>query len=207
MSNTANTAGAAHAAVAAAMGITEMGPPASALPRPPGSLRIRLTTTLPAPAAWVAQELQTTALFRHITAPLLRFAPVHGPWPLHWPTGDTELRFALFGLLPMGRQTARISAHACDGIPGAWPLLRDNGTGQLMRVWDHRITVHSLPGTHGTPERTCYTDEVFVRARYLPWVMTPLSAAFAWLFYRHRQRRWQKLARSHASAQGPGAAT
>lgn len=193
-----------QAAVAAAMGIAEMGPPASALPRPPGSVRIQLTTTLPAPAEWVANELQTTALFRYITAPLLQFATVHGPWPTRWPQGDTELRFALFGLVPMGRQTARISVHPCDSIPGAWPLLRDNGTGQLMRVWDHRITVHSLPGA---PERTCYTDEVYVRARHLPWLMTPLSAAFAWVFYRHRQRRWLQLARRHASAQGPGAGT
>lgn len=191
-----------RAAVTTALDITEMGPPASALPRPPGSVRICFATTLPAPAEWVATQLQTTALFRYITAPLLQFATVHGPWPAHWPLGDTELRFSLFGLLPMGRQTARISVHPCDGIPGAWPLLRDNGTGQLMRVWDHRITVHSLPGA---PERTCYTDEVFVRARHLPWVMTPLSAMFAWVFYRHRQRRWLQLARSHASPQGPGA--
>lgn len=195
-----------QAAVAAALGTAEMGPPASTLQRPPGSLRVCLTTTLPAPADWVAAQLQTTALFRHITAPLLRFGTMQGPWPAHWPLGDTELRFALFGLVPMGRQTARISVHACDGIPRAWPLLRDNGTGQLMRAWDHRITVHSLPGTPGTPERTCYTDEVFVRARHLPWLMTPLSAAFAWVFYLHRQRRWRQLARGHAHAQGRGAA-
>ena len=43
------------------------------------------------------------------------------------------------------------------------------------------VVFTSLPGT---PERTCYTDEVFVRARYLPWLMTPVSAAFAWVFYR-----------------------
>ena len=202
MSNNAHTAEAPHAAVAAALGITGMGPPASALPRPQGSVCIRLTTTLPAPVEWVTTELQTTALFRYITAPLLHFAPVHGPWPANWPQGDTELRLSLFGLVPMGRQTARISLHPCDSIPGAWPLLRDNGTGQLMRVWDHRITLHPLPGAPGS---TCYTDEVFVRARYLPWVMTPLSAMFAWAFYRHRQRRWLKLALRQPSAQGPGA--
>jgi hypothetical protein len=178
------------AAVAAAVGAGTLGPPASTLPRPPGTMRICLTTRLPAPAGWVAAQLQTTAVFRHITAPLLRFTPVHGPWAAHWPLGATELRFALFGLLPLGRQTARISVHTPD-IPGAWPVLRDNGSGQLMRTWDHRITVHSLPGA---PGHTCYTDEVFVRARYLPWVMTPLSAAFAWMFYQHRQRRWVQWA-------------
>ena len=36
-------------------------------------------------------------------------------------------------------------------------------------------------------------------ARYLPWLMTPLSAAFAQLFYRHRQRRWRQLAARHAA--------
>ena len=36
-------------------------------------------------------------------------------------------------------------------------------------------------------------------ARHLPWLMTPLSAAFAQVFYRHRQRRWRQLAARHAA--------
>ena len=165
--------------------------------RPSGTRRVRFSVTLPAPAEWVAAQLQSTAVFRHITAPLLRFAPSRGPWPAHWAPGALELRLSLFGLLPLGRQTAQISVS-----PGAaesdWPRLRDNGHGQLMRRWDHRITLQSLPD--GT---TRYTDEVVLQARHLPWLMTPLSAAFAQLFYRHRQRRWRQLAQQHTNGHGP----
>jgi hypothetical protein len=38
-----------------------------------------------------------------------------------------------------------------------------------------------------------------VIARHLPWLMTPLSALFAQVFYRHRQRRWRQLAAQHAA--------
>ena len=151
-------------------------------------MRIRLSTPLAAPPEWVAAQLQSTAVFRHITAPLLRFKPAGGaPWPDTWAPGELTLRMWLLGLLPMGRQDVRISIeHAPAGTP--WPTLRDNGEGTLMRQWDHRITLHPLPGGH-----TLYTDDILVRARYLPWLMTPLCAAFAHVFYRHRQRRWRAL--------------
>lgn len=158
---------------------------------------VRLSTTLPAPPEWVAAQLQSTAVFRHITAPLLRFAPSRGPWPAHWAPGELELRLSLFGMLPLGRQTAHISVQPA-AVPGDWPRLRDDGHGQLMRRWDHHITLQALPNGH-----TRYTDEVELQARYLPWLMTPLSAAFAQLFYRHRQHRWRLLAQQHQSGQDP----
>lgn len=154
---------------------------------------VRVSTTLDAPAPWVAAQLQSTAVFRHITAPLLHFAPVGGPWPAHWAPGDTlVLRMALFGLLPLGRQTVRIRVEA-PAEPGGWPVLRDAGDGQWLRRWDHRITLTPLPGG-----RTLYTDSIAIEARHLPWLLTPLSAAFARWFYAHRQRRWRTLARRHA---------
>ena len=77
---------------------------------------------------------------------------------------------------------------------GGWPTLRDNGEGVLMRRWDHRITLQPL-----SDGRTLYTDDIEVIARHLPWLMTPLSALFAQVFYRHRQRRWRQLAAQHAA--------
>lgn len=159
--------------------------------------RVRLSTILPAPPEWVAAQLQSTAVFRHITAPLLRFAPSRGAWPAQWSPGALELRLWLFGLVPLGLQTAHISVQPADA-PGDWPRLRDNGHGQLMRRWDHHITLQALPNGH-----THYTDDVELQARHWPWLMTPLSAAFAQLFYRHRQRRWRHLAQQHHSGQDP----
>lgn len=164
----------------------------------PHSRSVEHHSTLHAPVHWVATQLQHTALMRHIAAPLLRFAPVHGPWPLHWQAGqELELRLALFGLLPLGRQTVRIRAEA-PATPGGWPVLRDAGDGSLLRLWDHRITLQALPGGH-----TLYTDQVRIAARHWPALLTPASAVFARLFYAHRQRRWQRLAQAHSQGAGP----
>ena len=157
-------------------------------------MRVRLSTPLHAPPEWVAAQLQSTAVFRHITAPLVRFTrPGGAPWPSHWSPGDLPLQMWLLGLLPMGSQTVRISIEPA-AQDGSWPTLRDNGEGTLMRRWDHRITLQPLPNGG-----TLHTDDIEVVARHLPWLMTPLSAAFAQLFYRHRQRRWRQLAARHAA--------
>lgn len=161
-------------------------------------MRVQVSTTLEATPQWVATQLQSTGVFQHITAPLLDFRPARGArLPPLWSEGEWHLRMWLFGALPLGRQTIRISLETAPGA-GGWPVLRDRGEGLLMRRWDHRISLASLPG-----HRTLYTDEIHIEARYLRWGMTPLCALFAQLFYRHRQRRWRALARGHAA---PGAA-
>ena len=119
-------------------------------------MRVRLSTPLHAPPEWVAAQLQSTAVFRHITAPLVRFTrPGGAPWPSHWSPGDLPLQMWLLGLLPMGSQTVRISIEPA-AQDGAWPTLRDNGEGTLMRRRDHRITLQPLPDGRtlslGSPE-------------------------------------------------------
>lgn len=60
--------------------------------------------------------------------------------------------------------------------------LRDDGRGTLATKWDHLITIQAS-------EQGSYTDRVEVRAG----VLTPFVWLFSWFFYRHRQRRWQRL--------------
>ena len=157
-------------------------------------MRVHLSTPLSSPPEWVAAQLQSTAVFRHITAPLIQFHPARGTeWPTHWAPGELALHMRLLGVLPMGPQTVRISIEPA-AQSGGWPTLRDNGEGVLMRRWDHRITLQPL-----SDGRTLYTDDIEVIARHLPWLMTPLSALFAQVFYRHRQRRWRQLAAQHVA--------
>ncbi|MBV7540971.1 DUF3703 domain-containing protein [Acidovorax sp. sic0104] len=164
-------------------------------------MRVRSSTRLEAPPDWVALQLQSTEVFRHITAPVMVFTPADGAaWPTRWTVGELQVHMRLLGLLPLGSQAVRISIEPAQQA-GGWPILRDNGQGRLMCRWDHRITVQALP-----QGATLYTDDIDVAARYLPWLMTPLSAVFAWLFFRHRQRRWRALARTlfrHESSDGP----
>ena len=61
--------------------------------------------------------------------------------------------------------------------------------GGSVKRWDHRITVDERG-----PWRSHYTDEIEIGAGPL----TPFVWAYAHLFYRYRQWRWRRLARTLA---------
>jgi hypothetical protein len=148
---------------------------------------IRRETVLNASADAVWQSLWRPATLIAVSAPLLRFRPVDPPsLPEVWHPGEARVTLWLFGVIPLGRQV--ISVSSGENAEGAW-VLRDNGRGALARRWDHRITITPAPGG-----RTAYRDEVTIEAGLL----TPLVAAFAWVFYAHRQRRWHRLIASGA---------
>ena len=65
--------------------------------------------------------------------------------------------------------------------------------GGSVKKWNHRITVDERG-----PYRSHYTDEIEIGAGAL----TPLIWAYAQLFYRYRQWRWRRLART-VLAQSP----
>lgn len=96
-------------------------------------------------------------------------------------------RIALFGVIPLGHQTLNLSGEDLStGSGHPHYLLRDHGKGSWMQRWDHRIQIEA-------DGKGCrYTDQLEVKAGLLTlpvWL-------FALCFYRHRQRRWRKLARA-----------
>lgn len=132
--------------------------------------------------AW--EEVQKPGLLHYVAAPLLRFEAVDpSVFPERWREGKYLVRMRLFGVLSLGTQWIGIE-FPLNRTPGVSHQLRDNGHGQLMRRWDHLITLESTPDG-----RTRYTDKVVIDAGFL----TPLAWVSASLFYRHRQRRWRKL--------------
>ena len=62
-------------------------------------------------------------------------------------------------------------------------VLRDNGSGSLIKTWDHLIFLESEGGG------TRYTDEVSIDAGLL----TLPIYIYAFIFYSYRQMRWRKL--------------
>lgn len=150
-------------------------------------MKVDLSTTIALSAEIVWEEVQTAALLMHIAWPLVRFAPIDSEQlEAFTPGGRYRARLRLFGFLPFGTQWIVTSVHEPES--GAWPKrLRDNGYSAVIQKWDHWITI--TPNPDGT---TCYRDEVDVSAG----ILTPSVWAFAQLFYRHRQRRWRKLAAS-----------
>jgi transglutaminase-like putative cysteine protease len=147
------------------------------------SVRLALTTHLDAPPELVWEHLQTSRLLEYVAAPMLRFEPLRPTkLPATWSDGEYEVKLRLFGWLPIGRQTMRVSRRS----DGDARLLRDDGRGQLATTWDHLIRVEPEAGGG-----TRYTDTVEVRAG----IFTFPIWCFAQAFYRHRQHRWRVLVR------------
>ncbi len=151
-------------------------------------MRVHVESVLPCTPDKAWEELQRPALHREITRPLFRFVPADPPqFPERWPEGATlHFRGYLFGFIPIGTHT--IFFERID--PAARELQSREGGG-LVRRWDHLVRLR--PTGEG---RTLYSDEILIEAGWL----TVFVWLFAQWFYRHRQRRWRRVARRLAGA-------
>ncbi|RIK54188.1 MAG: hypothetical protein DCC57_07105 [Chloroflexi bacterium] len=149
-------------------------------------MRFTLATCLPSPAEQVWAEVQTSRLMVTIIKPWVYFAPLDPPvLPAVWTPGAYRGRMSLWGVIPFGEHTIRISFPKIDR-PDEYQVL-DNGGGQIVARWDHRIIIRRLDHGH-----TLYVDQVDIAAGWL----TPLVWLYAQGYYRYRQRRWRRLIRA-----------
>jgi hypothetical protein len=146
-------------------------------------MRISRATRLPCAVDTVVSHARTPRLLQYVAAPIIAFEPVDPPaFPAEWSPGQYLVRLALGTIVPFGTQVIDISTWS----DGESVVIRDNGHSRLIRRWDHLIRITPVG------DMTEYRDEIEVRAG----VLTPFVAAFAWFFYRHRQRRWLRLVES-----------
>ena len=146
-----------------------------------------LTTELDAPidAIWTALQRPQTLI--DLSKGWLSFRPIDPPsLPEQWSTSRYRVALRAFGWVPIGQQVIGVEVPATDP-----PMrrLRDNGSGSLVRVWDHVIELVPL-----SDASTRYTDRVRLQAGLL----TPLILIWARGFYAHRQRQWRTLAKTLA---------
>lgn len=148
-------------------------------------MKVHVASVFDAPAERIWEEVRTTRLLRHVAWPLIVFAPIDPPvLPETWPEGRHRVAMRAFGILPLGRQWIVTSMPRPDEHGRGVYRIRDQGSGDLISVWDHRIVIRAR-----ADGRTDYRDEVTVRAGLL----TPFVWLFAHVFYRYRQRRWRRL--------------
>ncbi|MEM8862779.1 MAG: hypothetical protein AAGD96_31090 [Chloroflexota bacterium] len=144
-------------------------------------MKIKLQSTLncSAEAAW--EEVKKVSLLQYVASPLVKFFP-HDPavFPKYWKEHETSVvLFRVFGLIPLGKH-----ALYFEKIDGKTRELQTREKSFLLHKWDHLISITEENG------QTIYTDEV----EFSSGVLTPLVWLFAQTFYRHRQRRWRRLA-------------
>lgn len=164
-------------------------------------MTVSVSTTLPCSLELAWRAVKTPALLAEVAYPLVTFKnlehrplgeQVHG-----WPQRDTVYVYSyLFGLIPLGKRTIVLEidedAHTIQTYE------RD----MLTPCWNHLITMTvdatlTADITTTANERIHYRDEVVIAAG----ILTPFVWAFAHWFYRHRQRRWQQVARLLAATQ------
>lgn len=142
-------------------------------------MRVVIECELDCPPVAVWDEVSRSRLLKEVCAPLVKFG---GELPEVWPTERTiQVKSYLFGLIPLGTRTIHF-----DRVDAAAGEIATREHDPLVRRWDHTVRVR--PARNG---RTRYCDDVIVQAGLL----TPLVWLFAQVLYRHRQRRWKKVAR------------
>ena len=152
-------------------------------------MRVYRESVLPCPAEKVWDEVQRPALLLEVIGPLFRFAPADGPqFPERWVEGAiVHCKGYLFGVIPIGMHSIFL-----ERIDSASREIQSRESNALIHRWDHLIRAH--PTAEG---KTRYSDEVLIEAGLL----TCLVWAFAQWFYRHRQRRWRRIARRLVAAE------
>lgn len=152
-------------------------------------MQVSLTSLFDAPAERVWNEVRKPATLEHVAHPLLQFEPTDPPsFPEQWNQGSYQVRQYLFGVIPLGTQTIRISILKRDATPGDQLYqIRDDGSGTFVSTWDHVVTIRETPDG-----KTVYTDDVTIDAG----VFTIFVWLFAHVFYRYRRYRWGNWSRT-----------
>jgi hypothetical protein len=148
-------------------------------------MKLRLSTVLNAPLEQVFEWVKTPRLLQYIAHPLIEFRPIEpATFPEVWSVGDYHVEMRFLGLIPVGEQSIRIRLEPSQQIPGQRYRILDDGHSHLIQRWHHLIHLEALPNGH-----TKYVDELEVEAGLLT---KPIWLS-AYLFYTHRQYRWQLL--------------
>lgn len=145
--------------------------------------RVYVESILPCDTDLAWAEVQRSELLLEVARPLVVIRPLRGEvLPERWAEGETRrCRLYLFGLLPLGTRTLFF-----ERVDSERREIQTREHDRLVRRWDHLIRVQPLEGG-----RCRYADEIEIEAGLL----TPLVGLFARWFYRHRQRRWQAVAK------------
>ncbi len=120
----------------------------------------------------------------YIAFPLLVFTPIDAEnYPKIWKNGNYEVKVKLFNSIPFGKQYIGIEKLK-DNDPNEF-ILRDNGTGDIIKQWDHWILISKTDDK----QQVKYIDRIDIKAG----ILTPFIWIFANIFYRWRQLRWKRL--------------
>ncbi len=143
-------------------------------------MKLKFQTQLPARPEKVFSEVKKPSLLLRIIEPIATVLPVNGKFPDSWEQGVTYVcKIRIFKWIPIGKRQLTIERVDDNKLE-----IQSREFDPLVRKWDHLIRVEA------SENETLYSDELDIEAGFL----TPFVCLYAWIFYRHRHRRWRAIA-------------
>ena len=144
--------------------------------------RITLSSDFPSNIENIWTKIQDVNTLIEITKPKARFISC-GNSPILWKEGNSFVfKLFLHGFIPVGKHT--INVVKMDKVSREIDTEEYNKT---VIIWNHYIKMEEV-----NSNVTRYTDVVDLYAGNL----TSIAAWWTLKFYMHRQRKWQKIAKS-----------
>lgn len=131
--------------------------------------------------AW--SYVQTSALLNFVVNGKVKFKPTGGNFPIIWKEGDTvSTKMFIYGFVPFGG----LHFLYFENIDQANFILQTREFDNSAKVWNHKITLKKI-----TDKSIMYKDEIVIYGG----VLTSFITWWAKSFYKHRQKRWQLVAK------------
>ena len=125
------------------------------------------------------QDIETLREICNIKSSFISFCNI----PLVWKDGETfYFKMFLHRFIPIGKHTINVIK-----IDKKSREIVSNEYNKRVTIWNHYIQMEKI-----TENVIKYTDSVELYAGYL----TPLVAWWTLYFYKHRQKKWQKITKN-----------
>jgi len=147
--------------------------------------KLTVSSQIPIPIDVAWEKVQTIALLEFVAKGKIRFKPVDGTFPAIWKQGRAVKTMTyLYGIIPFGG----VHTLIIEKIDNENKVIQSREWDGCAKVWNHRISMKKLDNSS-----IHYEDEIII---YGGW-LTGIISFWATSFYKHRQQRWQLVARGH----------
>lgn len=145
--------------------------------------RLTVSSRIPMAIENAWENVQTPELLQFVAKGMIRFQSTDGGFPKKWQMGQTYgAKMRILGFLPFGGthylKIERIDGNTYEIETREWD--------KSAKVWNHRVRLKDLGNNS-----IYYEDSIIIYGGLLTGFIT----TFAKVFYKHRQRRWQIVAK------------
>lgn len=145
--------------------------------------RLRVSSVIPMNINKAWENVQTPELLQFVAKGMITFKSIDGGFPKKWEKGRTYgAKMRIFGFIPFGG----VHYLSIVDVNSTMYKISTKEWDKSAKVWNHDVRIKAI-GTGSIH----YEDSIEIYGGF----MTGFITAFARHFYKHRQKRWQIVAR------------